>query len=244
MSGTSPETPREPQICSARSTTRHTASAVNALAIAVDCAPDRPWSSSQHAWRVRARAAAMSISESAIMPCAMPRSASREPNSSRLAARVSAICWARLAMPSQRMQCVIRAGPSRTCAYSYPLSTSPSTASSGTTQSSNTTSQWPPYRLSSRVEMCRTTFVPGFAASTRNMVAPPRSPGSPEVRAMQMVKPAPSAPVMNHLRPSIRQPPVTLVARVVSAAGSEPAPGAGSVIAKHERTSPCASGRR
>jgi hypothetical protein len=34
-SRTSPEMPREPQICTARSTTRHTASAVNVFAIAV-----------------------------------------------------------------------------------------------------------------------------------------------------------------------------------------------------------------
>jgi hypothetical protein len=34
------------------------------------------------------------------------------------------------------------------------------------------------------------------------------------------------------------------MARVARAAGSDPAPGAGSVIAKHDRTSPAASGRR
>jgi hypothetical protein len=61
---------------------------------------------------------------------------------------------------------------------------------------------------------------------------------------MQIVKAAPSAPVMNHLRPLIDQPPSTRSARVRSIEGSEPAPGAGSVIEKQERTSPAASGTR
>ena len=64
------------------------------------------------------------------------------------------------------------------------------------------------------------------------------------VRAMQIANAAPSAPVMNHLRPEIDQPSSTFVAVVASMAGSEPAPGAGSVIAKHERTVPAASGAR
>ena len=50
------------------------------------------------------------------------------------------------------------------------------------------------------------------------------------------------APLMNHLRPSIRQPPSILVAVVAQCRGSEPAPGAGSVIAKQDRISPAASG--
>ena len=70
------------------------------------------------------------------------------------------------------------------------------------------------------------------------------SPGSPAVRAITMKKPAPSAPVMNHLRPVIRQPPGTRRASVSSAVGSEPAPGAGSVIANADRTSPATNGRR
>ena len=49
--------------------------------------------------------------------------------------------------------------------------------------------------------------MPGVSASIRNIVAPPRSPGLPDVRAMQIVYAAPSAPVMNHLRPLTRQPP-------------------------------------
>ena len=44
---------------------------------------------------------------------------------------------------------------------------------------------------------------------------------------MQIVYAAPSAPVMNHLRPLTSQPPASGVAVVASAAGSEPAPGRG-----------------
>ena len=73
--------------------------------------------------------------------------------------------------------------------------------------------------------MCRTTRSPGASMSMRNIVAPPRSPGCPEVRAMQIVYAAPSAPVMNHFRPLTSQPPGVGVAVVARAAGSEPAPG-------------------
>ena len=61
---------------------------------------------------------------------------------------------------------------------------------------------------------------------------------------MQIVYAAPSAPVMNHLWPLTSHPPFVRVAVVDSAAGSEPAPGAGSVMAKDDRTVPRASGRR
>ena len=43
-------------------------------------------------------------------------SASRDPNNLRFTARSTAMSWARRAIPSHRMQCVIRPGPSRTCA--------------------------------------------------------------------------------------------------------------------------------
>ena len=67
------------------------------------------------------------------------------------------------------------------------------------------------------------------------------APSSPF--AMMMAKPAPSAPVMNHLLPLITQWLPSFTAVVFSADGSEPAPGAGSVMQKHERMSPRASGR-
>ncbi len=54
---------------------------------------------------------------------------------------------------------------------------------------------------------------------------------------------AASAPVMNHLWPSIRQwlPSRVAVVRIIPA-GSEPDPGWGSVITKAERTRPSAIG--
>jgi len=63
-------------------------------------------------------------------------------------------------------------------------------------------------------------------------------------RAMQIANAAPCAPVMNHLRPVIDHPPSTRCAVVASIEGSDPAPGAGSVIAKHDRVSPAANGAR
>lgn len=61
---------------------------------------------------------------------------------------------------------------------------------------------------------------------------------------MMMKNPAPSAPVMNHLRPLMRHPAGVRSARVISADGSEPAPGAGSVIANADLISPLAKGAR
>jgi hypothetical protein len=123
------------------------------LAIELDWAALRPWSSSAQACQISSREAAMSISESAIIACTMPRSPIREPNMRRSAALVTAISWERRAMPSQRMQWVRRAGASRTWAYSKPLSTAPSTESSVTKTSSSSSSQWPPKNASSSVSM-------------------------------------------------------------------------------------------
>ncbi len=76
-------------------------------------------------------------------------------------------------------------------------------------------------------------------------MAPSSSPDLAAVRAMQMENAAPSAPVMNHLRPSITQPPPSrLGRRQQHAADPSPAPGAGSVMAKPSGTSPAASGAR
>ena len=60
---------------------------------------------------------------------------------------------------------------------------------------------------------------------------------------MIIAKLAPCAPVMNHLSPLITQWLPSFTAVVASADGSEPAPGAGSVMQKHDRMSPRASGR-
>ena len=66
---------------------------------------------------------------------------------------------------------------------------------------------------------------------------------SSEVRAIRMKCAAPSAPVMNHLRPWMTHLPSFRSARVRIMPGSEPPPGAGSVMAKDERTLPSTIGR-
>ena len=60
---------------------------------------------------------------------------------------------------------------------------------------------------------------------------------------MMMATPAPSAPVISHLRPRITQVSPSLRALVAIIDGSEPAPSSGSVIMKAERIWPAASGR-
>ena len=60
---------------------------------------------------------------------------------------------------------------------------------------------------------------------------------------MTMPRSAPTAPVISHLRPSMTKSSPSRRAVVSSIEGSAPAPGAGSVIMKHERISPAASGR-
>ena len=59
-----------------------------------------------------------------------------------------------------------------------------------------------------------------------------------------MAKSARMAPEMNHLWPSITQPSPSRRALVRSMRGSEPTPGAGSVMAKHDLRSPRISGSR
>src|SRR5215212_8741950 len=60
--------------------------------------------------------------------------------------------------------------------------------------------------LTSSVSRLRSMWSPGRSRGTKNIVAPPREPGSPLVRAMTIAKAAPSAPVMNHFRPLITHP--------------------------------------
>ncbi len=67
--------------------------------------------------------------------------------------------------------------------------------------------------------------------------------GSSEVRATRMKCCASPAPVMNHLRPVTTKRSPRFSARVLIIAGSEPPPGAGSVIAKEERALPSTIGR-
>ena len=138
------------------------------------------------------------------------------------------------------MQCVSRAGASRTCAYLNPSPGSPSTASSGTKASSKRTWQCPPTAVESIVRACPLMRNPGLSASTRNMVAPLPS----ALAAIAIANAAPSAPVIRCLSPEMIQPPGAFAASVRNAPGSDPAPGGGSVIAKHDLTSPATSGSR
>ena len=80
--------------------------------------------------------------------------------------------------------------------------------------------------------------------STRNMVAPAGLLSVASVRAMTMQNPAPIAPLMKRLCPSITHRPFSRRAVVRRASGSEPAPGCGSVIPKQERVCPEARGAR
>ncbi len=86
--------------------------------------------------------------------------------------------------------------------------------------------------------MSRSTLKPGLDLSTRNQDTPA------SLRATTMAKSARMAPLINHFSPLMTQPVSVRVAVVFSIRGSDPAPGAGSVIAKQEWISPRASGSR
>ena len=86
------------------------------------------------------------------------------------------------------------------------------------------------------IGMRRSISQPGWSASKRKAVRPRRS--SSLVRATRMKCCASAPPVMNHLRPLMRQWSPSRSALVSIIEGSEPEPGAGSVMAKEERTRP------
>src|SRR5215472_17250900 len=69
----------------------------------------------------------------------------------------------RLASPSQRIQCVSRAGPSLICVTRNPSPTFISTFSSGTSRPSNTSSQWPPCSSGPMIGMRRRMRQPGWS---------------------------------------------------------------------------------
>ena len=142
--------------------------------------------------------------------------------------------------PSHRMQWVSRAGPSRICVTLSPSPTAISTFSSATSRPVKTSSQCPPCSSGPMIGMRRTISQPGWSRSNRNALSPRR--GSSEVRAIRMKCWAAPAPVMNHLRPSITQRPSRRSALVRIMPGSEPPPGAGSVMANAERTLPSTIG--
>ena len=179
-SGTSPETPSAPQICTDRSTTRPTASATNVLAIEVACArgralvelPARPAGSAPRA----GRDVDLGVGDHAPGPC-RGRPAARR-TARRSAARSTAMSWARRAIPSQRMQWVSRAGPSRTCAYAEPLADLAEHRVVGAPRSRRTRSRmWPPKRLSSSVSMC--AHDPHARVGRRRPGTSSRRPGRP-----------------------------------------------------------------
>ena len=83
--------------------------------------------------------------------------------------------------------------------------------------------------------------MPGESAGTMIWVARRCGSASGSVTAMRIAKAAPSAPLENHLCPSITHSSPSRTARVRSVVGSEPGT-SGSVIEKNERTSPATSG--
>ena len=89
--------------------------------------------------------------------------------------------------------------------------------------------------------MLRTTSTPGVSAGT--MISDMRRCGasSGSVTAITIPNAAPSAPVENHLWPSITQSSPSITARLSRFVGSAPET-SGSVMPKNERTSPATSG--
>ena len=86
------------------------------LAMLDSCLPSTPWSSTQAQCQIARRVTCRSISLSASMKPTPSCSPSGLPNAWRSRAYAVAMSCARRAAPSQRMQCVRRAGARRTCA--------------------------------------------------------------------------------------------------------------------------------
>ena len=124
--------------------------------------------------------------------------------------------------------------PSLICVTFSPSPTFISRSSSGISRPSNSSSQCPPCSSGPMIGMRRTMRQPGWSRSNRNAVSPLRL--SSEVFASSRKCCATPAPVMNHLRPRINHLSPFRSAVVSIMPGSEPAPGAGSVITMDERT--------
>ena len=195
-----------------------------------------------------ARLASMSITESAISACTMPCSSSRSPNASRSRGAVERDVE-RAAREPEPAHAVRQ--PRRREAHLGVAEALPDLAEHRVVRRRGSRSKHdlavPAGRTRGRCVADRAHDLAARGCRRRRGTSsrPRRGSISSAVRAMQMAKAAPSAPVMNHLRAVDHPAAVDALARVVrSIDGSEPAPGAGSVIAKHERTSPAASGRR
>jgi hypothetical protein len=91
------------------------------------------------------------------------------------------------------------------------------------------------------IGMLRTSSKPGVSVGTMIIDARACGVASGSVTAITIANAAPSAPVVNHLWPSMTQSSPSSVAVHDSSVGFEPA-FSGSVIEKHERISPRASG--
>ena len=101
------------------------------------------------------------------------------------------------------MQCVSRAGPSRTCTTFSPLPMPPNTSSSCDFKAVELELAMAAMLLRPHDLDAAHDAPAGLVLVNRNVVMPLRL--SSEVRAARMKCAAPSAPVMNHLRPWIFQ---------------------------------------
>ena len=153
---------------------------------------------------------------------------------------------ARSHTPTHRMQWWMRPGPSRSCASRNPPPRGPSRLPSGTRTPWNRSSECEnhPSDSSPMTGSLRTCSRPSASVGTRTIDA--RAYGlsaSGSVTTMAMAQAAPSNPVVNHLCPSRTHSPSSSRAVELMTVGFEPAC-SGSVIAKHDRTSPARSGSR
>jgi hypothetical protein len=127
-----------------------------------------------------------------------------------------AISTQRLARPSQRMQCVSRAGPRRICVTFSPSPTPISRSESGISSPSKASSQCPPCSSGPMIGMRRRMRQPGCRGGTGRRSALARVVGGARDEDEVLASPA---PVMNHLRPVMRQRSPTRSARCRSSPG-------------------------
>ena len=202
--------------------TRQTASDTYTLAIEVSCRPGSPRVEQPRRSCDDQRAAvSMSITESAIISWAMPSppAASRTARARR---RGPARCRARGAR-GRASACSGSAAPGRAAPGRSGSPRRPRRARRRRRRGSRSKRDLacPPAKpRSMRRGSCGPTSSPGLSMSTRNIVAPAVR-RRPSVRAITMQNAAPSAPVMNRLRPSISQPPPT---RVGASSAARPGP--------------------
>ena len=147
-----------------------------------------------------------------------------------------------MARPSQRMQWVSRAGPSRIWVRRSPSPSSISRFSSGISSPSNSSSQAPPSSSGPMVGTRRSDAPAGLVlVKEKGREAAARIVRG--ARDQDEVRWRHRRPEMNHFRPCTMYFPPRFSARVsIMPPGSEPEPGCGSVITKEERTLPSMMG--